>query len=135
MSKVFVDSSAWIALLNKRDALHPAARQARYRLNQQGARLLTTEFVLLEVANALSRPPLRRQAIAAIESLRLSINVTILPISQDLLLDGWTLYKQRLDKEWSLTDCISFAVMTRTATREALTADHHFEQAGFKKLL
>jgi uncharacterized protein len=41
----------------------------------------------------------------------------------------------RRDKEWSLTDCISFVVMKERGLTEALTADHHFEQAGFKALL
>ncbi len=42
---------------------------------------------------------------------------------------------RRLDKDWSLTDCISFAVMQERSLTEALTSDHHFEQAGFTALL
>jgi len=48
---------------------------------------------------------------------------------------GWQLYCDRLDKEWSLTDCVSIAVMERDQIKEAFTSDHHFEQAGFIKLL
>ena len=48
---------------------------------------------------------------------------------------GFALFSARLDKEWSMTDCISFAVMQREGLNEALTADHHFEQAGFVALL
>lgn len=54
--KVFVDTAAWIALLNDRDAYHLTARQIMERLRQQKATLITTEFVLLEVADALSNP-------------------------------------------------------------------------------
>jgi predicted nucleic acid-binding protein len=45
---------------------------------------------------------------------------------------GFELFASRPDKGWPLTDCISFVVMTERGLREALTADHHFEQAGFR---
>jgi len=48
---------------------------------------------------------------------------------------GLELYARRPDKSWSLTDCISFVVMTDRGLTEALTGDHHFEQAGFRALL
>jgi predicted nucleic acid-binding protein len=62
-------------------------------------------------------------------------NLQIIPVSPTLLADGWTLYCQRLDKEWGLTDCTSFVVMTQAQITQAFTSDHHFEQAGFIKLL
>ena len=43
--------------------------------------------------------------------------------------------EQRQDKRWSFTDCISFAVMKQMKIADALTGDHHFEQAGFRALL
>ncbi len=49
--------------------------------------------------------------------------------------EGWMLYSQRPDKDWGLTDCISFAVMTQEGITQAFTSDRHFEQAGFTKLL
>jgi hypothetical protein len=61
--------------------------------------------------------------------------VSIIPASPSLLADGWTLYSERPDKEWSLTDCTSFVVMTHEHMTQAFTSDHHFEQAGFVKLL
>ena len=48
---------------------------------------------------------------------------------------GLNLYEQRLDKDWGLTDCISFVVMQREQIQEAFTSDKHFEQAGFIRLL
>jgi predicted nucleic acid-binding protein len=59
----------------------------------------------------------------------------VVPPSQQLFAEGISLYRSRLDKEWSLTDCISFVVMRREGLTEALTGDHHFEQAGFVALL
>jgi predicted nucleic acid-binding protein len=49
--------------------------------------------------------------------------------------DALGFYERRADKAWSLTDCISFQVMTQRGIVDALTADHHFEQAGFHALL
>jgi uncharacterized protein len=132
---VFVDTAAWIALVSKRDALHPAARQVMGDLHSQRAQLTTTEFVLVEVANALSTPNTRLQAVKLIDGLRQLPAVRIIPVSQELLEAGLTLYRKRTDKEWSLTDCISFVVMQQEHITEAFTSDRHFEQAGFTKLL
>ncbi|MBM4461494.1 MAG: type II toxin-antitoxin system VapC family toxin [Chloroflexi bacterium] len=133
--KVFVDTAAWIALLNADDALHEQARQVRGMLARRKTRLVTTEFVLIEVADALSAPALRSHVAAYVDSLRRLAILQIVPVSQELLLEGWTLYKQRPDKDWSLTDCISFVVMRLEHIRQAFTSDHNFEQAGLVKLM
>jgi predicted nucleic acid-binding protein len=135
MPKVFVDTAAWLALLNTSDSLHPQARQVMGTLQQQNTQLITTEFVLLEVADALSTPSIRSQAIAFINKLRQSPLLQIIPCSSTLLASGWELYSQRLDKEWGLTDCTSFVVMTEQQISQAFTSDHHFKQAGFISLL
>lgn len=67
--------------------------------------------------------------------MRASPRVKILPLTSGLLNRGLDLMRQRTDKDWSLTDCISFVVMEDEGLREALTGDQHFEQAGFKALL
>jgi predicted nucleic acid-binding protein len=133
--KVFVDTVAWIALLNMSDGLHTSAQRVMNDLRQQNAYLVTTEFVLIEVADALSAPSVRAHTIAFINGLRPLAILYIIPVSSSLLADGWTLYSQRPDKEWGLTDCISFVVMTQEHMTRAFTSDHHFEQAGFITLL
>lgn len=135
MRKVFVDTAAWLALLNVSDSLHSRAREIQETLRREGARLLTTEFVLLEVADALAAPPLREKTVAFINKLRRLKLLAIVPASSSLLAEGWTLFCGRLDKDWGLTDCISFAVMTREHISQAFTSDRHFEQAGFEKLI
>ena len=62
-------------------------------------------------------------------------SVTIIPSGPELFAEGLALYSSRKDKEWTLTDCISFVVMKREELGEALTGDHHFKQAGFTTLL
>lgn len=132
---VFIDTAAWIALVSKRDSLHLSARQVMTELRNHDALLTTTEFVLVEVANALSAPSSRQQAVKLIDGLRSLSTVQIIPAGPELLNDGLTLYRDRPDKEWSLTDCISFVVMQQEQITQAFTSDHHFEQAGFSKLL
>jgi uncharacterized protein len=133
--KVFVDTAAWIALLNSRDMYHLPARKVMDRLLQQKAVLITTEFVLLEVADALSLPSVRSKTIDFVDSLLQSSTLQIIPISRSLWLEGWALYKQRKDKDWGLTDCTSFVTMEREQITQAFTSDRHFEQAGFVNLL
>ena len=133
--KVFVDTAAWIALLNKQDTYHLIALKVMESLREQNILLVTTEFVLLEVADAFSQPILRAQTIDFIEGLPQLSALKVIPISRALWLEGWALYKQRQDKDWGLTDCISFVAMTQEKITQAFTSDRHFEQAGFVNLL
>jgi len=135
MAEVFVDTVAWLALLNASDTLHEPAQQVMEQLSAQQTQLTTTEFILLEVADALCLPSMRGQTIRFVEGLRNSPVVNIIPASQSLLAAGWALYGQRHDKSWGLTDCISFAVMQERHLTQAFTSDHHFAQAGFSNLL
>ena len=99
MDKIFVDTAAWIALLNTSDALHQPAKQVMDQLQQQKTFLVTTEFVFLEVADALSTPAIRTKTVAFINGLRQLNILQIIPVSQALFTAGWQLYSQRADKE------------------------------------
>jgi uncharacterized protein len=134
-NKVFVDTAAWIALLNTRDNYHAPALKVMTRLRQQTALLVTTEFILLEVADAFSQPSLRTKTIDLIEELPQIATLQVVPISRSLWLQGWALYKQRKDKDWGLTDCTSFVIMAQENITQAFTSDRHFEQAGFVNLM
>ncbi len=70
-----------------------------------------------------------------IDGLRADPSIRIIPARRSVLESGWELYQKRIDKEWSLTDCISFLVMQKLRLADALTGDRHFEQAGFRMLL
>ena len=135
MTTVLVDTAAWIALVNTRDELHSPARQTMNKLRQRNVALVTTEFVLLEVANALCASAWRGKAIRLIDGLLSLSNLRIIPADTALLADGWELYRAGLDKEWSLTDCMSIVVMQQENLDQVFSSDHHFEQAGFSKLL
>lgn len=133
--QVFVDTAAWLALINVDDDFHDLAKQVRKKLQQDNCSLITSDFVLLEVADALTVPRVRSQTINFINRLRSLSGLKIVPISQSLFDAGWQLYSQRLDKDWGLTDCISFVIMQQEGITLAFTSDKHFEQAGFTRLL
>lgn len=134
MIPVFVDTAAWIALINVRDALHLRAQSVYTKLLQSKVPLVTSDFVLLEVTDALGTPALRAHTIAFINILRQGV-IEIVPLSNETMQKGWTLYGQRPDKERGLTDCTSFVIMQEYGIAEAFTSDHHFTQAGFTVLL
>lgn len=133
MKSVFADTGYFVALLDPRDQ-HRV--QARRRSLQLGAtRLITSEMVLDEVLGLVSKPPVRMQAVAAVDSIRSAANVEVVPQSSALFDRALALYRDRPDQDWSLTDCASFVIMSERGITEALAHDHHFEQAGFVALL
>ncbi len=135
MRKVFVDTAAWLALINIKDDFHHSAINIRKQLKREGYSFVTTDFVFLEVADALTSPQFRKQTIMFINRFRSLPDLLVIPVSDTLFQEGWQLYSQRLDKDWGLTDCISFVVMQQESITEAFTTDKHFEQAGFIRLL
>jgi predicted nucleic acid-binding protein len=126
------DSFFFIALLSERDACHHRATEVS---RESGALIITTRWVLAEVADALCAPAWRGRAGALIEFVLTAPGFLVLGRSDELFARGLDLYRGRSDKERSLTDCISFVVMADEGVAEALTGDRHFEQAGSKALL
>lgn len=115
-----------------RDAFHARAIEIS---KSNRCTILTTEFVIIELLNFFSRPPGRSIVAEFVRSLRNDPDTIVVPVSSELIERGFHLFSHRPDKEWSLTDCISFVVMEERGIAEALTTDGHFEQAGFTKLL
>jgi hypothetical protein len=132
VTPVFADASYYVALLSPRDQHHQDAVRISGELRRS---IVVTEFVLIEVSNALASTESRGRAVALWTHLRTDPSVSIVPASTELISNGLDLYARRPDKAWSLTDCISFAAMHERGLTDALTADHHFEQAGFKVLI
>jgi predicted nucleic acid-binding protein len=128
MKRVFADTFYFLAVLNPKDRAH--ARALAYTSSFNGE-MVTTAWVLTELGDALSDPTNRMEFIATLKDLEANPQVRIVAANDALFQDGVKLYAARPDKKWSLTDCISFVVMTREGITEALTGDHHFEQAGF----
>ena len=98
-------------------------------------KVVTTQWVLTELADAMASVRERRQIQDKFRILNDDPGTTVVEASGAWFERGLALYNSRPDKSWSLTDCISFAVMAGMGLTEALTGDHHFEQAGFVALL
>ena len=131
MSAVFADTFFYLALLNDDDPAHGRAF-AEARVQRP---IVTSEFILLELGNACARAEDHADFLALLTGLRASPRVKIVTFDSQLLDRGLHLMASRPDKDWSLTDCISFVVMQDGGIKDALTGDRHFEQAGFTALL
>ena len=131
MNAVFADTFFFLALLNERDAAHTRAMQ----FDATTRTLVTTAWVLTEVGDALPVPENRPAFLQLLETLQDSPDARIVGPTSELFDHGLELFRQRTDKEWSLTDCISFVAMKDERITDALTGDRHFEQAGFHALL
>lgn len=130
---IFLDASFAIALVSSRDAHHTNALTLADRYADRP--FVTTRAILLEIGNALSGIGNRDVAVSYLESLEEEPSTEIVPLSTDLFRRGFDLFRERQDKSWGLTDCISFVVMRDREIRAALTADTDFKQAGFRALL
>ncbi len=132
MRRVFADSFYFIAVLNAWDQHHRAATEIARTLK---ATMVTTRWVLVETADAFREPWPRQRTFQFLSDLGMSPRCQIVPADEEWYQRGLALYGARPDKAWSLTDCISMEVMREMGLTEALTGDHHFEQAGFRALL
>ncbi|MBZ0316625.1 MAG: PIN domain-containing protein [Anaerolineae bacterium] len=135
---IFWDAWAFIALGDRKYRYHPDAEAIRQRLQQSSDYLITTEAVLTEVGNAFSKSPLRLlglQQIAFVNDMVSKNRAKVVTVDTRLWKRAWALYQQRPDKDWGHTDCISFVVMQELGLTTAFTADVHFEQAGFIRLV
>jgi len=133
MRRVFADTHFFIAVLSVRDEAHTRALECIATI--EADEIMTTAWVIAELADGMSRPGERERCALFVDDLRDDQRVRLLDAEADIFWRGFELYRTRPDKDWSLTDCISFVVMTAEGLKEALTGDRHFEQAGFTALL
>lgn len=137
MAALFVDTSGWGCLFDASQPHHELAVNLYRNARAQNRKIITTNYVLTELV-ALFTSPLRiprPTVIKLMDDLINSAYVEILYIDKTLDEDVWSLFRRRPDKQWSWVDCASFVIMQQRGIREALTTDHHFEQAGFMRLL
>lgn len=138
MRVLFADTSYLIAIFNEADTHHDAAVALAERIEQGPPfSILTTDAVLSEFLTfvAESGPQTRRLAAQVVRGLLNDPEAEVVVQSRELFLRGLSLYERRLDKGYSLADCLSFEVMRERGLWEALTADDHFEREGFRALL
>jgi predicted nucleic acid-binding protein len=127
-SVVFADTFYYLALVNPRDVAHARALEAS---RKSVRRVVTSAWVIQELSDGPADPPARHGFLRLLSSLQADANTSLVEPDPALWRRGLELYRSRGDKAWSLTDCISFEIMRQHGITEALTADRHFEQAGF----
>lgn len=132
MNALFADTSFFVAFLHEEDVDHETAHD--YMANYEG-KIITTDWVLVELGNFLSRRAKRAYLQPFVADLSSDPRFVIRAAEHHDFNVGVHLYHQGQDKQWSMTDCISFRLMESDGITDALTSDHHFEQAGFRILL
>ncbi len=135
MRKVFADTFYWVALINLKDQWRERALEVSRKLTDVS--IVTSDEVLTETLNyfAESGEFLRERAVKDVQAILLNQNVEIISCQHERVLEAIEFYGKRLDKGYSLTDCISMLTMKSLDLQEILTHDNHFEQEGFTILL
>ena len=133
--RVFGDTVYWVALADPNDQWHPqATRQARLL---RPVIVTTTEDVIVEFLAAFAKRGAywRREAASWAHQTLSDPGAIVHPQTHQSFLQGLALYERRLDKGYSLTDCISMNAMRSSGLMDVLTHDAHFRQEGFNTLL
>lgn len=135
MREVFADTSYFVALVVPGDQWQQRALEASASVGP--VRLVTTEEVLTELLNFVASAGIHSRRVVAgiVRDIQRDANTVVVSHDSAGFEKGLSLYEKRLDKDYSLTDCISFEVMRERGIRDALTHDHHFVQEGFRALL
>lgn len=130
MPQAFADTSFWLGRYFRQDQWHRAALDAERRLGSP-LYLTTTQEVLTEfLAYVSGDADMRRGGVRAVEGIYRNPNITVVPQSAETFAKGFELYRNRMDKGYSLVDCISMITMDEYRITQVLTGDHHFEQEG-----
>jgi predicted nucleic acid-binding protein len=133
--RLLLDTSFLIALVVSTDNLHARAVALAKDVKAASAQLVTTRAVLLELGNSLARQKHRSAGVALLRRIERDSAVRVEALTEERYAQALALYCSRPDKEWGLVDCLSFSLMRELGISKALTADEHFEQAGFTALL
>ena len=132
-SSVFVDTGYFLALELSNDINHQLALDHWQSVVKAPPPLLTTSYVFDEVMTFFNSRGFHSKAIEVGNNLLNSFSILIIHVDEALFLEGWNYFQKYQDKQYSLTDCISFVVMERSGIGTAYGFDKHFLQAGFLK--
>lgn len=132
MKTYFADTSYWLALELGDDQNHETALAHWQSLVKTSFAIVTTSYIFDETITYLNSRNHHEKAVEVGENLLLSSTIELVHIDENLFFGGWTIFQKYQDKRYSLTDCLSFLVMTQKKLETALTFDKHFVQAGFK---
>jgi uncharacterized protein len=132
---LFVDTGYFLALVIRQDTWHQRAAHWAQQIQTKQLKLVTTQAVLFEIGAALSKALRRELASQLLRGIASDPIFEVLEMDALRYSQALDLFDAHADKDWSLTDCASFCAMRELGITHALSADHHFEQAGFVSLL
>lgn len=136
MKQILVDTGAWDAIADSGDVNHESALLYRDKIVGQ-ARLIVTNYVLDELYTLLLMNIGYRRTVTLKCKLDILVEMGILDVvwvSKEIEVEAWTIFERfNKDKQWSFTDCVSYAVMKRYGITEVFAFDHHFDQMGFTR--
>jgi len=134
MEKIFVDTSAWVALFVANDKNHKKAVSVFDELKSSRAPIYTSDYCIDETITTILVRGDHRQSVLAGEALLTSKIIKIAHVSSDCFNTAWELYRKYKDKTFSFTDVTSFAIMKDIGIRKAFSYDIDFTQAGFEAI-
>ncbi|NBC17314.1 MAG: PIN domain-containing protein [Bacteroidetes bacterium] len=137
MAEIFVDTAGWGHLVDASQAFHARAADIYRSGRRDDRQFITSNYVITELVALLTSPlriP-RPQVIRLVDAVKASPSVDVVHVDRETDHQAWRLLGDRPDKVWSLVDCSSFIIMRQRGISDVLTTDHHFEQAGFVRLL
>ncbi|APC08973.1 type II toxin-antitoxin system VapC family toxin [Neomoorella thermoacetica] len=134
MKKLFVDTSAWVAVVNRRDQYHTIAAPFYKKALKEYGQLLTTNLVAAETYVLLRLDSGLDVALGWWEKISASLKIQVVYIDSDITTEAVKLLRKFDNQTFSLTDAVSFKVMEREGIEEAFAFDVHFKVAGFTML-
>jgi predicted nucleic acid-binding protein len=132
--RLFVDTTALVAIEDKDDANHQEAVGFREKIGRSETPfrvLYTSNYIIDETLTLLRAHCGHSVAVGFRNALEASKLVRVFWITEALERDAWSIFERQMDKDYSFTDCTSFALMEHEAIRDAFAFDHHFTQYGF----
>lgn len=132
MRRVFVDTGAFVALRNRREAEHASARATLRGLLDDGVGLFTSNYVFGETYTALLVRVGREEAVGWGSAFRAGTAIELVRVDAEIDDGAWSMLTAHHDKAWSYVDATSFALMQREDTDEAFAFDRHFAQRGLR---
>lgn len=131
MSRVFVDTSALVALFDRKDAHHPKAKTILERMKKERVKLLISDYVFDESITTVLSAAGHETAVSVGDFMMGSKLIEIVRLDEAVQLKAWDYFKKRPDKLFSFTDCTSFVLMKELHIHRYFSFDGDFRQAGF----
>ncbi|WP_425215553.1 type II toxin-antitoxin system VapC family toxin [Tumidithrix helvetica] len=133
-NQFFLDTSYVLSLELLNEKHHAEVLAHWQSLDRQTLEIVTTSYVFDEIVTFFNSRDRHDKAVEVGDRLLNSSIIELVQVDESLFIEAWLFFAKHSDKSYSLTDCISFLVMSKKKISKALTADRHFVQAGFQRL-